>query len=299
MSYLPRRRQTLLFSATLPRTLRRLIEEVVGKDYEEVNCVDRTDVTSLTNIRVEQFYIRLPSMDHYVSSLAKIIEEEEKNKRSKIVLFLPTTKLVAFFATYLESGLCMSNIYRLHSRMSQAARQRTSQAFRTASKKSILITTDVSSRGVDYPDVSLVVQYGTPDNDNTYIHRLGRTGRAGKKGTGLQVVLPFETIAVSKLESRGIVEKQLPFDSSTSTYIDKVARRIRSGDTLLTPAATAAYKSFLAFYLERIDEFGLKREDIVEAANSFSKSVGMVRPPSFDPVIASRLGITNMVSLEE
>mmetsp|Transcript_780 Transcript_780/g.1093 ORF Transcript_780/g.1093 Transcript_780/m.1093 type:complete len:575 (+) Transcript_780:42-1766(+) len=299
LSYLPRRRQTLLFSATLPRPLRSLIDKVLGKDYKEVNCVDRTDITTLTNIRVKQHYIELPSMDHYLSALVKIIEEEMHNEHSKIVIFLPTTKLVAFFATYFESGICMPNIYRLHSRMSQAARQRTSEAFRTASNKSILITTDVSSRGVDYPDVTLVVQYGTPDNDTTYIHRLGRTGRAGKEGTGLQVVLPFEKAVVPKLVRRGIKEKKIPFTNSTSTSIDKVARTIRSGDTLLTPAASGAYKSFLAFYLERIDEFGLYREDIVDAANSFSKAVGLIRPPEFDPTIALRLGIADMVRLGE
>jgi ATP-dependent RNA helicase MSS116 len=299
LSYLPRKRQTLLFSATLPKSMRRLIGDVLGKDYEEINCVDEKNVATLTNARVEQSYVLLKSMDKYVSLLVHIIQEEAKcTSNYKIVIFLPTTKLVAFFADYLESGLGMSGVCRLHSRMSQAARQRTSQNFRSAQRRSILVTTDVSSRGVDYPDITLVVQYGSPDSDDTYIHRLGRTGRAGKQGKGLQVVLPFEQRVISKLRSRGVVEKpELLQSIEGSDSVDKVFRTIRSGDALLTPAAQGAYRSFLACYVERATNLGVVVPDIVEAADAFSRAVGLVRPPVLEEKTAIRLGIENLVTV--
>ena len=301
MSYLPRKRQTLLFSATLPKSMRGVIGDLLGKNYEEINCVNENDVASLTNARVEQSYVLLESMDDYVASLVRIIQHEiDRTKNYKIVVFLPTTKLVAFFTNYLESGLGMPGIACLHSRMSQSARQRISQHFRSTPLPSILVTTDVSSRGVDYPDVSLVIQHGSPDSEDTYIHRLGRTGRAGKQGRGVQVVLPFEHHLIANLKVRGMVENpdlmKLALDSKPK--VDKTFRAIRSGDTLFTPSAKGAYRSFLACYVERASEFGVDVSAIVTAAGAFSRSIGLSRTPGLDEKIAVRLGIKDLVNIE-
>lgn len=300
MSHLPRKRQTLLFSATLPKSMRGVIDNLLGNNYEEINCVDEKDVASLTNARVEQSYVLLESMDDYVTSLVRIILHEiDRTKTYKIVIFLPTTKLVAFFADYLEFGLKMPGVARLHSRMSQSARQRTSQHFRSTPLPSILLTTDVSSRGVDYPDVSLVVQHGSPDNEDTYIHRLGRTGRAGKQGKGVQVVLPFEKKLIGKLSRRGMVENSelLRPPRDRQLMVGKPVQAIRSGDALLTPAAEGAYRSFLACYVERAPEFGVHVSEIVDAAVAFSRSVGLSREPGLDEKTAVRLGIEDLVTV--
>jgi ATP-dependent RNA helicase MSS116 len=300
MSHLPRKRQTLLFSATQPKSMRGVISNLLGKNYEEINCVNEKDVASLTNARVDQSYVILESMDDYVTSLLHIILHEiGRTKNYKIVIFLPTTKLVAFFADYMESGLGMSGIARLHSRMSHSSRKKTSHLFRSTPLPSILDTTDVSSRGVDYPDVSLVVQHGSPDSEDTYIHRLGRTGRAGKQGKGVQVVLPFEKKLIGKLRRRGMVETpellQPPRDSQL--MVGKPFLAIRSGDALLTPAAKGAYRSFLACYVERAPEFGIDVSEIVDAAGAFSRSVGLSREPGLDQKTAVRLGIEGLVTV--
>jgi ATP-dependent RNA helicase MSS116, mitochondrial len=299
LSYLSRRRQTLLFSATFPSSMRKLIDDVLGKDFKEINCVDERDATSLTNTRVDQSFVFLESMEDYVWSMVEIIEQEAKCiKNFKIVIFLPTTKLVDFFFELLDSGLGLLGVSRLHSRMSQSARQRTSQNFRSTLQPSILVTTDVSSRGVDYPDVTLVVQYGSPSSEDTYIHRLGRTGRAGRQGRGVQVVLPFERRVVSKLKGRGVVERPEMHQSTQGrTSLEKVFRIIRSGDVSLTPAAQAAYRSFLAFYLERAIDLGLVPSDIVDSANTFSRAVGLRQPPGLAKKTAVRLGIENLVEV--
>lgn len=297
LSFLPRKRQTLLFSATKPRSVRRLIQDVLRNDYEEVNCVDERDMATLTNAQVEQSFVILESMDQYLTALVHIVRQEDDNK---IVIFLPTTKLVSFFADFLEAGLGMSGVHRLHSRMSQAARQRTSQAFRTSQRRSILVTTDVSSRGVDYPDVTLVVQYGSPDSQETYIHRLGRTGRAGRRGKGLQVVLPFEKDNIAELTRRGITEAPQLLDSirnDSDKHIQSALRTIRSGDALLTPAAQGAYRSFLACYMARADEMDMTAREVVDAAASLSDSVGLIRPPPLEEKTAIRLGIANLVAV--
>ncbi|CAO1636620.1 unnamed protein product [Parajaminaea phylloscopi] len=80
------------------------------------------------------------------------------------------------------SGPNAFKAYELHSRMGQPARDRVARNFRQSTDPCILITTDVSARGVDYPNVTRVIQFGIPSNKEQYIHRVGRTGRAGKEG---------------------------------------------------------------------------------------------------------------------
>lgn len=95
---------------------------------------------------------------------------------------VPAGRLVRFFSQLFNVGLGIP-VFEIHSRMSQASRNRASNSFREA-RRGILFTSDVSARGIDYPRVSLVLQYGAPANKDSYIHRLGRTARAGNKGKG-------------------------------------------------------------------------------------------------------------------
>ena len=86
-----------------------------------------------------------------------------------------------------------TKVYEIHSKRPQDARTMTSDAFRAdKSGSSILVTSDVSARGVDYPGVSRVIQVGIPAGPDQYIHRVGRCGRAGSKGRGDLVLLPWE-----------------------------------------------------------------------------------------------------------
>jgi ATP-dependent RNA helicase MSS116 len=178
--------------------------------------------------------------------------------------------------------------------MSQSARQRASDSFRNA-RKGILFTSDVSARGVDYPDVSLVVQYGSADNEETYIHRLGRTGRAGKEGRGLQVLLPFEDKILPTMKRFGIEKDDklqgtlLTPDNDTMNKLEAVYRRIRSSDMVLTAATEGAYRSFLAYYVSRLNSLGMTAVDVVTAANQFSSAAGLIEPPKLSEKIATRL----------
>lgn len=148
LSYLPRpeKRQTLLFSATVPKKLKRVLDEIMPSDYIEVDCITDRDVTSQTNIRVDQSYAVLPTMDLYVAGLVSIVMETMKaDPNAKIVVFLPAAKLVKFFADLFNVGLDIP-VTEMHSRITQSARNRASSAFRNA-KGGVLLTSDVSARG--------------------------------------------------------------------------------------------------------------------------------------------------------
>jgi ATP-dependent RNA helicase MSS116, mitochondrial len=119
---------------------------------------------------------------------------------SKVIVFCPTTKMTQLYATLITQlgrdvfpSMGM-RVYELHSRRTQEARTKTSMAFRKATMGShVLVTSDVSARGVDYPGVTNVIQIGIPSSNEQYVHRVGRTGRGGSvKGRGDFVLLPWE-----------------------------------------------------------------------------------------------------------
>jgi ATP-dependent RNA helicase MSS116 len=299
LSYLPRveKRQTLLFSATLPKKVRSW-KDTMKIDCTEVDCVNDEDVRTEDNRRVEQSYIVLHDMEQYIPTLVTIILKtmEEDPDTHKVMVFFPASNLVRFFVNLFTDGLEIP-VFELHSRLSQAARNRASSDFRSA-KRGILFTTDVSARGLDYPDVSLVVQYGAPSTIDGYIHRLGRTGRAGRAGRGVLVLLPFEEQCISSL-CRGVqldvdVALSLEEDSAREKIgklLEPVRRRIRSRQAALSPGAEAAYLAFLAYYIA--DSNGLEPAQVLEFAKTFAYSSGMAALPSLESKLASRLGLVD------
>lgn len=166
----PTKRQTLLFSATLPHKMKSTFENVLPEDYYHVECVDYKNIQSETNQQVQQSYLVLDTMDKYISALVALVlhlmqndnynasGETARTRQShpKIMVFLPTTRLVRYFAELFEIGGIVQQeskknnslrVFQLHSKMSQSARNRVSNAFRGA-KEGVLFTTDVSARGL-------------------------------------------------------------------------------------------------------------------------------------------------------
>lgn len=179
LSYFPRveKRQTMLFSATTPAKLLGLLSSTAGshiisKEYVFVDCVGVGDDAKLlqTNRRVDHCYIQLDCMEHYLAGLLSILRDAVLgDSLGKIIVFFPTAKLVTFAAELLKSFFVPNDssirerrvqILSIHSRMSHGARQRASSLFRVSDDRhtSILLTSDVSARGVDYGDVNLVIQ---------------------------------------------------------------------------------------------------------------------------------------------
>ncbi|KAJ2780903.1 hypothetical protein H4R18_003198 [Coemansia javaensis] len=151
-------------------------------------------------------------------------------------------------------------LFTIHGKISQESRSRRSDQFRafpvSAGRASILATTDVSARGVDYPDVSMVIQVGIPPQAESYIHRLGRTGRAGKAGEGVAILAPVEMAFLGKIKSMPITQSE----KYTPDYIRSVCDLENGALAHLAPRITSAaqnadpervesaYHSMLAYY---------------------------------------------------
>lgn len=200
--YLPKtpERQTFLFSATVSRSIQQVARATLDKNHIFLNTVSDRD--SPVHAHVPQYHTVLPSAREQIPHILNLLAHDQliNPGKSKIIVFLPTTKMTQLFATLirelsktvLPSGV-KTKVYEIHSKRTQDARTMTSDAFRgDLSGSSILVTSDVSARGVDYPGVSRVVQVGIPGSTEQYIHRVGRTGRAGMQGRGDLVLLPWE-----------------------------------------------------------------------------------------------------------
>ncbi|RIA95770.1 P-loop containing nucleoside triphosphate hydrolase protein [Glomus cerebriforme] len=189
VKFFPKERQTFLFSATVSKQIRQIANLSLKPDYKFIDTVDPNDVN--TNLQVKQSYIITPYESH-LTTIRNIMKEHKKShKKGKIIVFLPTRNGTVLYAEFLRN-LGDMEVFELHSGLSQAQRTRVSNRFRKSKHDAILVTSDVSARGVDYPGVTMVLQIGAPSSREQYIHRLGRTGRAGKEGEGMLVLAPFE-----------------------------------------------------------------------------------------------------------
>lgn len=185
----------------------------------------------------------------------------------------------------------VKSVIEMHSRKSQAFREKSSKMFREA-QTAILFSSDVSARGVDYPDVSLVLQVGMPANREQYIHRLGRTGRAGKSGRGVLLIREFEEPWARKALRDLPIEEAAPFTPSPATQ--DVIRKwdatiaLVSRDNNLQDSAQRAYSAWLGYYKDAGKHVKLDRAEIVQMANQHAKYV--LGYPGIPPIPKKTVG---------
>ncbi len=194
MEYVPAKRQTLLFSATVPLGIRGLIYHYLTEPEWILLSEDQVYVKE-----VEHRYC-LVSRLHKEDALYRLIEHE--NPTSTMV-FCNTREETRQVATHLANrGLPVA---MLSSDLPQRKRERVMQRFRTGDVRH-LVTTDVASRGIDIEDLSHVFIFSTPQSPEQYIHRAGRTGRIGKGGRAISLVSAHDLLSFNRLVKRYQIE---------------------------------------------------------------------------------------------
>jgi ATP-dependent RNA helicase MSS116 len=300
ISYLPaEKRQTLLFSATLPPDVRKVMAGCMRPDYVTVDCIHDFDPSTHTNDLVNQSAVVHKSkrqIDAPVQVITRLLEAEPN---AKLIAFFPTTNLTAYYSS-LFNFVLSKPVIEIHSKKTQSYRTSASNRFREM-KKGIMFTSDVSARGVDYPGVTAVVQVGIPESRETYIHRLGRTGRAGKSGRGVLILnemeAPFLRKALKGMDIETNSELQDLVDQDIlDDRIDRMRKAVREGqnDTLCV-AATRAYQSMLGFYNGKLASLGIRdKRVLVRKVNDFSAAAGMNEPPAVSPRAAESTGLAGL-----
>ena len=209
LSGTPAERQTALFSATLPTPIRRLADRYMH-DPQSIT-IQREQMTVAA---IEQRCYIVNGKDK-LAALTRIFEMEEI---TSALIFVRTRAATGELAASLTARGFTSEA--LNGDLNQDARERTLNRFRNAQVK-VLVATDVAARGLDIDDISHVFNYDLPDDPELYVHRIGRTGRAGKTGIAISLVTPGEKRHLRQVESfthSTIKRHELPTEDDILVY---------------------------------------------------------------------------------
>jgi ATP-dependent RNA helicase DeaD len=183
VKFLPKTRQTLMFSATLPANITRLSQRYL-KNPERI-AIKETQKT-LSDIQEEVIHIKKGAAKYNV-----LVKELEKRQGS-IIVFVKTKRGAEELASQLSAH--NHSAEAMHGDLRQHKRNRVLQAFRNKRHR-IMVATDVAARGLDIPHIEHVINYDLPHRSEDYVHRIGRTARAGAKGFALNLVSPKDAKA--------------------------------------------------------------------------------------------------------
>ncbi len=201
-------RQNLMFSATIPRNVVDLVRKTMRPGFHFAKCVNEDEQP--THERVPQNLVNLAGFENIMPTLYELILQQRQLAESEgarpfkaLVYFNSTAEVTLASSVFYKLNLSgrrgspfsSFQAYEIHAKLTQGQRTRASEDFRHC-KTGILFSSDVTARGMDFPNVSHVIQIGLPRERDTYIHRLGRTGRAGKEGEGWLLTTPFDKYEV-------------------------------------------------------------------------------------------------------
>ncbi|KQO17691.1 DEAD/DEAH box helicase [Paenibacillus sp. Leaf72] len=188
IAHMPRARQTMLFSATMPEAIKRL-----AANYMNTPVDIRIQSTHVTLDNIKQFVIETTDRGRERAVMQLI---EQHNPYLAVIFCRTKVRAKKLNAALQDKGIPSDE---LHGDLTQAKREQVMKRFRDA-KLQILVATDVAARGLDVEGVTHVYNYDVPQDSEIYIHRIGRTGRAGQRGTAVTLSSPHDRGAVAHIE---------------------------------------------------------------------------------------------------
>ncbi|WP_336991794.1 DEAD/DEAH box helicase [Leucobacter sp. VD1] len=232
----PATRHTMLFSATMPGTIVTLARRFMSKPIH-IRASDPDEGAAQANI--EHIIYRAHSLDKD-EVIGRILQAEG---RGKTVIFMRTKRAAAKLQEELvDRGF---NAASVHGDLNQDQRERAMAAFKSG-KKDILIATDVAARGIDVDDVTHVINHTVPDDEKTYLHRVGRTGRAGRTGIAVTFV-DWDDLhkwaLINKALDFGVPEPVETYSSSPHLFADLNIPEGSKGRLKATPVKERAPRS--------------------------------------------------------
>ncbi|KAI1806147.1 DEAD-domain-containing protein [Daldinia bambusicola] len=301
-------RQTLLYSATIPRDVVHLAKSMVKTDNFDFIQTINPDETP-THARVPQHLVATKGYENWFPTVLEISQRAiQRSKQDpdappfKAIIFFSNTATVQFAnrvfkSTSLGNRLTGVPIFDIHSKLKQDTRTRNADAFRRA-QSGILISSDVTARGMDFPNVSHVFQLGLPPDRDQYIHRVGRTGRAGKNGEGWLILaedeikearhrlpgLPIKPNQTVKSATH-VIGEGTASDPEVARYFEEISR---ASERVPREFFAAVYHAMLG------QKFGrnLDAGDIVRLLNNWCfNAMGWEQQPALTPTSARNRGL--------
>jgi ATP-dependent RNA helicase DDX18/HAS1 len=269
---LPKKRQTMLFSATQTKKIEDLAKLALNKEPLYVGVDDDQEHATVEGL--EQGYVVCPSDKRFLLLFTFL----KKNLTKKVMVFFSSCNSVKYHHELLNYIDLPSSC--IHGKQKQQKRTSTFFSFCQA-KDGILLCTDVAARGLDIPQVDWIVQYDPPDDPKEYIHRVGRTARGeGGRGNALLIMRPEELGFLRYLKQSKVPLKEFEFSWSKIANIQPQLEKLISQNYYLNKSAKEAYKSYVRSYDSHSlkDIFDVNTLDLKKVAVSF----GFTVPPFVD-----------------
>lgn len=285
MAQVPAGRQMALFSATLPHAVRKLADRYM-KEPQEI----KINPTHITVAETEQRYYRV----HYENKLAVLSRLLEIEDVTSALIFTRTRVGAQELADELNRRGCPAE--SLHGDLNQSRRESILNRFRQHTIK-LLVATDVAARGLDIENVSHVINYDIPEDADDYVHRIGRTGRAGRKGIAITFLTPRERTRLGQIEAftrQKIVECRVPGNDEViarrdARFLARLTEQLGKGTisherALIAQLVDTSFDlvdiAAAAIKLARVGEAEFQREEIVEPAAEPKAAHASARKPS-------------------
>ncbi|XP_043788139.1 probable ATP-dependent RNA helicase pitchoune [Apis laboriosa] len=272
INILPKKRQTMLFSATQTKKTEMLMTLALKKEPVYVGVDDDKEKATVEGL--EQGYVACPSEKRFLLLFTFL----KKNRKKKIMVFFSSCMSVKYhheLLNYIDLP-----VLSIHGKQKQTKRTTTFFQFCNASS-GILLCTDVAARGLDIPAVDWIVQYDPPDDPKEYIHRVGRTARGeGSSGHALLILRPEELGFLRYLKQAKVPVNEFDFSWNKIADIQLQLEKLVSKNYFLNMSAKEAFKAYVRAYdshhLKQI--FNIETLDLAKVAKSF----GFVVPPTVD-----------------
>lgn len=274
-------RQSLFFSATIPSFVHDVAK--LRPDHAFISTLSEKDTNTHDHVPQESLICSLK--DCLPRALQVVLAEAIRYpKEHKILVFCPTARSTSLAAAVFNQlrGIKGSGygklgpVFEIHSRKSQVVRTKTMETFQT-SPSGILFSSDVTARGIDIPGISLVLQLGLPSSLEQYIHRLGRTARAGKEGRGVLILADFEQFFLNQADVRKLPITLLDMgkvEGESGVKLNKVAQDVNGAMTQIDATVRSqAYQAHLGFYKSYLKQLKWKPEELIASTNDYAKNI--------------------------
>ncbi|CEP12987.1 hypothetical protein [Parasitella parasitica] len=273
---LPKERQSMLFSATQTTKVSDLARISLKQGPLYINVDEKKEASTADGL--EQGFVVVEADKKFLLLFTFL----RKNQKKKVIVFFSNCNAVKYYAELLN--YIDVPVMELHGRQKQQKRTSTFFEFSQA-ERGILLCTDVAARGLDIPAVDWIVQYDPPDDTRDYIHRVGRTARAGGKGKSLLFLLPSETGFLKFLKEAKVPLNEYQFPDNKITNVQSQLEKLIEKNFYLNQSARDAFRSYLqayaTYHLKHI--FNVDNLDLTKVAKSFGFKV----PPKVNLAISS------------
>ena len=311
-------RQTLLYSATVPREVMQVVRQTMKPDFQFVRTVQEGE--QQTHEKVPQKLVNVGGFENLMPALLELCKREMNPAAGtsgaparpfKAIVYFGATADVALAASVLNNlrkpgtsifhpgPLHPAKIIEIHAKLTQVARTRAADDFRRA-ESGILLSSDVTARGMDFPNVTHVIQVGLPPSEEQYVHRIGRTARGDKTGEGWILLTNLEAKEIRRklpnmplqpnktLETATVDMKknaQLPeHTAKTLTQIGDAMKMVPRG------LKVGSYMAALGLF-----QWYGNKQVLLDALNDRVKyGWGMETPPLVSRVLASKLKLSGL-----